>query len=85
MVPSSKSAKTSVGAFMPTEIASSAGGRSSSWHKLGDGPWTGTVVAEGGAELQVEELASGWKVTDESGRSTTGRDLEQLLAKVIGR
>jgi hypothetical protein len=72
------------GAFQPTEIASAAGGRGSSWHKLGEGPWTGTVFTEDGAELAVEEMASQWKVIDETGTAHQGRDLEQLLRRVLG-
>ena len=65
------------------EAAHAAGGCGSSFRKLGDGPWIGTVFTADGGELTVEELASGWKVTDETGKSWTGRQLEQLLKRVL--
>jgi hypothetical protein len=70
--------------FRPTEAAHAAGGCGSSFRKLGDGPWIGTVFTADGGELTVEELASGWKVTDETGKSWSGRQLEQLLKRVLG-
>ena len=69
--------------FRPTEAAHAAGGCGSSFRKLGDGPWIGTVFTADGGELTVEELASGWKVTDETGKSWSGRQLEQLLKRVL--
>ena len=69
--------------FRPTEAAHAAGGCGSSFRKLGDGPWIGTVFTAGGGELTVEELASGWKVSDETGKSWSGRQLEQLLTRVL--
>jgi len=36
------------------------------------------------AELQVEEIATGWKVTDESGKTVgTGRHLHTVLKTVL--
>jgi hypothetical protein len=70
--------------FRPTEAAHAAGGCGSSFRKLGDGPWIGTVFTADGGELTVEELASGWKVTDETNKVYSGRQLEQLLKRVLG-
>lgn len=83
-----KTAQTSVGPFVPTQVAADAGAAGSAWFKLGDGPWHGTVKCPGGSELSVEETPSGWNVTDDSGRKTaasgsTGAQLEQLLRRVI--
>ena len=82
---SSVPAQTSVtNPFRPTEAAHAAGGCGSSFRKLGDGPWIGTVFTADGGELTVEELASGWKVTDETDKVYSGRQLEQLLKRVLG-
>lgn len=80
-----KTAQTSVGPFVPTQVAADAGAAGSAWFKLGDGPWHGTVTCPNKAELSVEETPSGWNVTDDSGRKTTGPklQLELLLRRVI--
>jgi hypothetical protein len=76
-------AQTSVHPIQPAEVAHRAGGCGSSFRKLGDGPWIGTVFTTDGGELTVEEMASGWKVTDETGKVSSGRQLEQLLKRVL--
>lgn len=79
-------AQTSV-TFSPVAVARDAGARGSSWHRLGTGPWYGTVeLPNDCGELQVEETSSGWKVTDETTKSTTtGRDLPKLLSAAVKR
>lgn len=71
----------------PVQEALAAGIRTSSWHRLGGGPWSGTVYlpgeGTGSAELAVEELASSWKVTDETGKTSSGKELGPLLKKAL--
>jgi len=78
-------AKTAQTSVQPVEVASAAGARRSSWMKYGDGPWSGTVVRKDGVKLTVEEqllkTRTSWKVTDETGKSTTGVDLAVALRK----
>ena len=71
--------------FMPVDVASRAGAANSGWWRSGDRPWSGQVLrARDDAYLAVEEVAAGWKVTDETGKLLgTGRDLEALLRKVL--
>lgn len=71
--------------FMPVDVASRAGAANSGWWHSGNRPWSGQVLrARDGAYLAVDEVAAGWKVTDETGQLLgSGRDLEALLKKVL--
>lgn len=77
----SRTAQTSV--TNPVQVASSLGLGNNSWLKIGDGNWSGTVRLDGDAELVVEELASSWKVTDETGRTVTRRTLVLVLEAAL--
>lgn len=70
--------------FDPVKLAADAGAERSSWHKLGDGPWFGTVVDTGGIEWEVEQLSTSWRATSSTAVAVTGKTLEQLLKKVLG-
>jgi len=70
--------------FTPMTVASQAGAAGSGWMHLGDAPWVGHVTKKDGTVLDVEEVAAGWKVTDESGKTVgTGRELLTVLKKVL--
>lgn len=69
--------------YSPAQEVSFLDNINSTWSRLGEGPWTGTVTRRSDrATWVVEELATSWKVTDETGRSSTGRDLLQLLERL---
>jgi len=72
-------------ALKPVEVASALGAQRSGWLKTGDGPWSGWVVRkQDGKELAVEEVSTGWQVTDETGANVaTGRELIDVLKKVL--
>jgi len=55
----------------------------SCFHKTGDAPWVGTVVLKNGFEVEVEELASSWRVTPVDGTSVTERSFERALLKAV--
>lgn len=63
--------------------------RRSGFHRLGDGPWSGTVTVitkrKKEVEVRVEEQESRWKLTDPDDRSLTGVSLTGLLTKVAER
>jgi hypothetical protein len=69
----------------PTHVASELGAQRSSWHRLGDGPWFGTVVDAGGLEWEFEELRSArsWRATSSAAQTFNASSLEQLLHKVL--
>lgn len=77
---STSSAKTSV--TNPVLVASSLGLANTSWLKVGDGGWSGTVRLDG-RELVIEELASSWRASDETGQLVTRKSLEAVLEAVL--
>ena len=79
---SRQAAKTSV--TDPTGLASSLGAARSSWWKLGDGPWYGTVVDAHGMEHEIEELAANWRSVSLNQTVFTAKTVELLLKKILG-
>jgi hypothetical protein len=80
-----KTAQTSV--QMPAELAGRAGCTGSSWLRVGDGNWTGTIYFGSDETAQVVELAASWRAVllSASGAKTVeARTLEGLVTKVIG-
>lgn len=66
----------------PVEEASRAGAWSSSWHRVGDGRWSGVVTARNGSEFDIDEVADGWRsIVDD--RPVKDRSLEALVRKLV--
>lgn len=65
----------------PAELASSAGFKHSSWHKLGTGPWEGTIYPGGWVNgeigIAIEQRARSW-----TGGGMSAPSLEALLTKL---
>jgi hypothetical protein len=66
--------------YSPLDDALAVGCENAQFHRVGEGPWSGTVTLDG-RHLDVEELATNWRVTDGSDRSVSGTSLGQLLKK----
>lgn len=66
----------------PSKEASAGGSRFSSFHKTGDGPWTGTVTDADGVEYPVLQMIDGWKHPNENG-NVTARTLVALVTKLV--
>ena len=68
--------------WSPTDALAQFDIQFSCFHKTGDGPWVGTVVLKNGFEVEIEELATSWRVTPaDGGTSVTERSLERALQK----
>lgn len=68
----------------PVALARDAGARSSGWHRLGDGPWYGTVLDDNGVEWEVEQLTTSWSATSSTSVRHAAPGLPQLLKKICG-
>jgi hypothetical protein len=75
--------------FSPVDEASAAGVKNASFHRLGDGPWEGTITIEVHGvrrDYVVDELPTSWRISSGSsttGRSATGTSLTKLISAAI--
>jgi hypothetical protein len=68
--------------FSPTDVCAGLGLRSCGFRKLGDGPWAGTIWV-GDKTIEVEELATKWRVQNWTGEVFSGTTLEQALRRAM--
>jgi hypothetical protein len=64
------------------ELASAAGAARSGWHRVGTGPWYGTVVDKDGVEWELEQLSSTWRATSSTSAVSSARTIELLLKEI---
>ena len=66
--------------FSPTDVCAGLGLKKATFRKLGDGPWAGTIETDGRC-FEVEQLASKWTVTDETGHVVSGPSLDVAVRR----
>jgi hypothetical protein len=69
----------------PVQVALSAGAKSSSWLRLGDGRWSGSVIDDRDREHLIDEVAGPrWRSTRETdGKKTEAPTLKTLLGRIL--